>query len=145
MIVYQLLCENGHEFEGWFQSSTAFDEQVAAGDVECPHCASCNVTKGIMSPNIATKGAITASEDTKDKLELYRNRMEVMASKVRNHVEENFDYVGGEFPEEARRIHYGEAEDRGIYGEATPEETQDLIDEGVEVMPLPGRSKKDAN
>jgi hypothetical protein len=143
MIVYQLLCENGHEFEGWFQSGAAFDEQAAAGIVECPHCASCHVSKAIMSPNVATKGAITSgsSSGAEEKREVFRAKVEAMATEFRDQVEKNCDYVGDEFPEEARKIHYGERDERGIYGEASVEETKELIEEGITVFPMPSKAK----
>ena len=142
MIVFQLLCENGHEFEGWFQSRAAFEEQIEAGVVECPHCASTHVSKGIMSPNVATKGAIKSDSGVSEKQEVFRAKMEAMANDFREQVEKNCDYVGSEFPEEARKIHYGEADERGIYGEASKEETQELLDEGITVLPMPEKTKK---
>jgi len=146
MIVFQLICENGHEFEGWFQSTHAYEDQANAGAIECPFCMSNNVTKGISSPNVATSGAISEqSTGQEQRMQVFRNQLAEMSVKFRDHVEQNFDYVGAEFPDEARRIHYGEAEDRGIYGEATPTETEELLDEGIAVMPLPGRDKKETN
>ncbi len=147
MIVYRLRCENDHEFEGWFKSSKAYDKQATSGSVECPTCATTAVSKAIMSPNIATKGAIGKS--TREKNVVAKNsdsqKFEKMAAAIRDHVEKNFDYVGEKFPDEARRIHYGEADERGIYGEATNEETKELLDEGVDVAPLPGKPKRKPN
>ncbi len=145
MIVFQLICDNGHDFEGWFQSGEAFEQQSAAGEIECPHCASRHVTKGIMSPNVATKGAITTSSEREDKQQVFRTKMMEMATAMREQVEKTCDNVGSDFPEEARRIHYGEAPERGIYGEASADETAELLDEGIDVMPLPGKPKKEAN
>jgi len=140
MILYKLKCEKDHEFEGWFASSAAYDEQVAAREVTCPVCASPDISKAIMAPNVAIRGAIKTRKGRQNKAEEIRNartQYVKMVKDVRNHVEQNFDYVGGRFAEEARRIHYGEADDRNIYGEATPEEARDLIEEGIDVAPLP--------
>ena len=147
MILYQLRCEKDHEFEGWFASSSAYDEQRSAGDLICPVCGSTDVSKAIMAPIVATKGAIKTPKGRQDKAEDIRKarRMYVKAVKqVRDHVEMNFDYVGEKFSDEARRIHYGEADDRNIYGEATPEEARDLMEEGIDVAPLPD-DPEDAN
>ncbi len=153
MIHYSLKCEHGHEFEGWFRSSGDYDEQVARHGIECPDCGSCEISKGVMAPNVARTdergqpaphppvpmsgpGQMPAGPmPTKEQVKTY-------FAAVRKHVEENFENVGEKFPEEARKIHYGEAEERGIYGEATPEEARELIEEGVEVAPLPGLKKK---
>ncbi len=140
MILYTLRCENEHEFEAWFASSAAYDEQQAAREIACPVCASREVAKAIMAPHVAMKGAIKTRRGRQDKAEDIRKvrRQYVKAVKqVRRHVEENFDYVGEKFSDEARRIHYGEADDRNIYGEATPEEARDLMEEGIDVAPLP--------
>jgi len=147
MILYTLRCENDHEFEGWFASSSACDDQQAAGEIECPICASRNVTKAIMAPNVATKGAIKTGKGRRDKAEEIRKARTLymkVVKEVREHVKQNFDYVGGEFADEARRIHNGQADDRNIYGEATPEEARDLMEEGIDVAPLPD-DPEDAN
>ena len=151
MIHYTLKCEHGHEFEGWFRSSGDYDEQAVRHSIECPDCGSFEVGKGVMAPNVARtdeRGTPPAEHlpvpgpmphsgpmPTHEQVKTY-------FAAVRKHVEENFDYVGEKFPEEARKIHYGEADERGIYGEASPEEAQELIEEGVEVAPLPGARKK---
>ncbi len=140
MILYQLQCKNDHTFEAWFRNSEAYDEQRAARKVACPECNSRAISKAIMAPNIATKGAIKTSKGRQDKaadMRKARGQFMKAAKKVREHVEKNFDYVGGEFSDEARRIHEGVADDRNIYGEATPEEARDLIEEGIDVAPLP--------
>jgi len=147
MILYTLRCENDHEFEGWFASSSAYDEQRAASEIGCPICASRNVTKAIMAPNVATKGAIKTGKGRRDKAEEIRKARTLYmkaVKEVRKQVEQNFDYVGEKFADEARRIHYGETGDRNIYGEATPEEARDLIEEGIDVAPLPD-DPEDAN
>jgi hypothetical protein len=147
MIVYHLRCKNDHEFESWFQSSKAYDKQVKSGSVECPICASTRVSKAIMAPNIVTKAAVSTSHLEKKTVakNAQSQAFAKMATAIRNHVESNFDYVGEKFPEEARRIHYGEADERGIYGEATNDETKALLEEGVEVAPLPMVPKRKTN
>ena len=135
MIHYALLCEHEHAFDGWFRSSVAFDEQAEAGGVACPACGSRKVRKALMAPSIA-RGEKKGADET-GKAEAARKMFAAMAE-LRRHVEENCDYVGDEFTETARRIHYGEEPQRDIYGEATPEEACELVEEGVEVMPIPG-------
>ncbi|MFN4354350.1 DUF1178 family protein [Parvibaculum sp.] len=142
MIRYALICERDHEFDGWFASSDGFDAQVAAGEVLCPHCGSPNVTKALMAPNIA-KGMARAGEAQPQAA--LAEKMSMMMLALKKHVEENCDYVGDAFAEEARRIHYGETEHRDIYGEATPDEARELIEEGVEVAPLPVVPPRNAN
>lgn len=142
MIRYALICDRDHEFDGWFASSDGFDAQVAAGEVLCPHCGSPDVTKALMAPNIA-KGRASAA-DTPPQAAL-AEKMSTMMLALKKHVEENCDYVGDAFAEEARRIHYGEAEHRDIYGEATLDEARELIEEGVEVAPLPVVPPRSAN
>jgi len=128
MIRYDLICANGHEFESWFRDSVAFDQDKAKRRLLCPVCGTHQVEKAIMAPGIAKKSSQdTAAKDTFLK----------MAQKVQQHVSENFDYVGEGFADEARAMHYGEAEQRDIYGEATPQDAGELLDEGIEVMPLP--------
>jgi hypothetical protein len=130
VIVYNLRCRNSHEFEGWFRDSAAFDAQSKGGKLTCPVCDSRKVEKAIMAPAVsgAKKSAVTADEARK---------MRQFMTGLRKYVQENADYVGPNFAEEARKIHYGEAEDRHIYGEASLEEAKELVDEGVDVAPLP--------
>jgi hypothetical protein len=136
LIRYALQCEHDHDFEAWFSSSSDFDDQAARGLVECPFCASKSVRKAIMAPAVhgTRKGA--AARDAAETAKAQTMVMEAMA-KVREHVETNFDYVGDAFAREARAIHDGQAENRGIYGEATPKEVRDLQQDGVVVAPLP--------
>ena len=133
MIRYALVCEQAHPFEAWFASSADYDDQAGRGLVECPFCASRNVRKQIMAPAVA---GTKRSADAQPSPEVLGMMMQAM-SRVRRHVEENFDYVGDRFAAEARRMHAGEAEERGIYGEASPHEVKALIEEGVPVAPLP--------
>ena len=138
MIVYNLKCPNGHEFEGWFQSGAAFDEQAATGKLMCPMCASRKVEKAIMAPAVTgTRKSVSAKDELK--------KMRQFVSGMRKYVKENADYVGPRFPEEARKIHYGETEERHIYGEATLKEATELIEEGVDVAPLPPDLDETAN
>lgn len=139
MIKYQLRCHIGHEFEGWFRNSADFDAQAADDLLECPACASTEVKKAIMAPSIATGSAPRSG-----RLGEMRSAMAEAARRARDYVEKNFEYVGERFPEEARRIHYGEKESRGIFGEATGKEVRELVDEGISVAPLPGPVKTDA-
>jgi hypothetical protein len=135
VIRYSLNCEHEHEFEAWFGSSGDFDDQAARGLVECPYCASRAVRKAIMAPAVhgaKKKDISTPSEPSPTQTMV----MEAM-KQVREHVEENFDYMGDAFAKEARAIHEGEAENRGIYGEATPKEVRDLKEDGIQVAPLP--------
>jgi len=138
MIRYALTCDHDHEFEGWFASSGDFDDQQARGLLECPVCASKEVRKQIMAPAV--------SGTKKTRRELAPAKMQAMmmeaASRIRRHVEENFDDVGDAFAREARAIHEGRAEDRGIYGQATPKEVRELIEDGVPVAPLPPEPPK---
>lgn len=137
MIKYQLLCADDHEFEGWFRDSADYDAQAADSLVECPVCASSDVRKAVMAPAISRKRA-----NNPERLNAIREDMIQAARRARDYVEKNFDYVGDKFPEEARKIHYGEASERGIYGEASGKEVKELIDEGVSIAPLPGAGKK---
>lgn len=132
MISFNLLCENEHDFEGWFKDSAAFEKQSEMGFLECPHCGSHAVRKGFNTPNIAT-GRGREQHDRAARLA----EMRKIVANIRKEVETNCENVGDKFAEEARKIHYGETEERGIYGSATREETRDLTEEGIEVVPLP--------
>ncbi|HEY1612767.1 MAG TPA: DUF1178 family protein [Rhizomicrobium sp.] len=133
MIVYRLQCDEEHGFEAWFRDSLAFDEQAAGGKLFCPLCDSRKVTKAPMAPAIAGSAVAPARRSAPDDMRKMRQFM----TGLRKYVEQNADYVGPQFPEEARKIHYGETEERQIYGEATANEVRELIDEGVEIAPLP--------
>ncbi len=129
VIVYSLRCKNGHEFDGWFRDSVAFDTQSGDGLLCCPTCNSRRVEKSMMAPSLAS------SRDAKPRRELTVTRQ--FMTGLRKYVQDNAEYVGPKFAEEARRIHYGETADRHIYGETTQEEALALEDEGVDVAPLP--------
>ena len=130
MISYDLRCAKEHVFEAWFRNSDAYGEQVKKKAVACPVCGSTKVEKTIMAPRIA-KSESGESDD------IPPEAMKKMLVKLRESVEENCDYVGAEFPEEARKIHYGEAEHRDIYGEASDQEASELVEEGVEFGRIP--------
>lgn len=133
MIKYQLKCGSGCSFEGWFRSSEDFDGQSARGALECPFCASTEIARAIMAPAVVTGGGPRRDE----RLAVMRQSMAEAARRARDYVEKNFDYVGDKFPEEARKIHYGETKERSIYGEATGREVKELVEEGVTVAPAP--------
>ena len=130
MIKYQLVCDKEHEFAGWFQSGDAFDRQVKRKLVDCPSCGSTKVRKALMAPNVAVRKEQAVSQQT---------RAEIMKAmrELRRKVEDNAEYVGPRFAEEARRIHYKESEEKGIYGEASLAEAKELADEGIDFVPLP--------
>lgn len=138
MIRYALACEADHQFEGWFSVSSDFDDQTARGLLTCPVCDSRAVRKQIMSPSVA--GA-SKREDGPAPHAVRAMMMEAM-SQMRRHVETNFDYVGDRFAREARAIHEGKSEERGIYGEATPKEVKALVADGVPITPLPPEPPK---
>ena len=131
MIVYSLSCSKGHAFEGWFRDSGAFDTQQADGKLLCPVCDSRKVAKAPMAP--ALKGSVAETSSAPEEM----RKMRQFVTGLRKYVEANAEYVGPKFPEEARKIHYGETEERHIYGEATLTEAQELVEEGVDVAPLP--------
>jgi hypothetical protein len=153
MIRYALRCEHDHTFESWFQDSSAYDTQVDRKLVSCPVCNSVEIEKAIMAPRIvARKGreraepAVPASPPTAPEAPPAESTPLVMTQErelraklkeLRDHIVKNADNVGERFPNEARKMHYGEIEHRPIYGEASPEEAKSLIEEGVEVSPLP--------
>ena len=138
MIKYALRCDEGHGFEGWFSNSADYDEQAERNLLSCPVCGSAAVSKALMAPAVRTGRSKDAAADrARDaKLAALRSEMTDKARKVRDYVHQNFEGVGEKFPEEARKIHYGEAEDRPIYGKATPKEARELAEEGVSVAPL---------
>ncbi len=129
MIRYDLKCANGDEFDAWFGSIADYDAQAASGLIQCPHCGSPHVEKAPMAPAIVTGRKKDARNE--------RAVAMAMAAQVREHVEKNFDYVGQDFADEARKMHSGESEERAIWGEATPEQAEELAEEGVPVAPLP--------
>lgn len=137
MIRYALACEHSHAFEGWFSQSADFDDQQARGLLSCPVCDTKVVTKQIMAPAVAG-----TKRDAPEMSPKAHSMMMETLTKVRKHVEDNFDYVGDSFAAEARAIHEGTSEQRGIYGEATPTEVKALVADGVPVSALPPEPPK---
>ena len=163
MIRYSLRCERGHAFESWFQDSASFDKQAKRGLVTCPVCDSAKVEKSIMAPQIPRKGRSADQRASEEKLLRTKarqkkapaaaasadaplsgpmivpqdNELRAKLKELRDHIKATADNVGEQFPEQARKMHYGEIEHRPIYGDASPAEAKALIEEGVEVLPLP--------
>ena len=143
MILYRLRCSGDHDFEGWFKDSTAYDEQAAAGAIQCPVCGDMSVSKAPMAPRIA-KGQGGGAMETRKYAHAGSPKTREALVELRRQVEENCDYVGGEFAEEARKIHYGETDERNIYGEATDDEAKELTDEGIKVGKIPWLPRTDS-
>jgi hypothetical protein len=162
MIRYALACERGHSFESWFQNSTAYDKQVKHGLVVCPACNSNKVEKAIMAPRLSggrkrdekppapvAAGEAPAPAPTPEApaavampapvamMSPQEREFRKKLKELREHLTQNADYVGRKFPEEARKMHYGEIEHRSIYGEASPDQAKELHEEGIEFHPLP--------
>ena len=138
MIVFNLICSAcEYEFEGWFDNSSAFESQKKRKLINCPNCESSKIKKTLVAPNVGKK---SNSKKTTNKKTIASN-----INKIKKIVEDNFDYVGEQFTEEAKKIKYGETEDRPIYGEATIEQTKELIDEDISITPLPFQSSKKNN
>ena len=151
MIHYQLRCSQSHEFDGWFKDSAAFEKQARRGLVECPECGDSKVERALMAPAVPKKGRamspaaepaspppagapVAAPKATAGPMPA---QVFAMLQRMRAEVEKNCDYVGGQFAAEARKIHRGESEKRGIYGEATPEQAEALAEDGIEVSSIP--------
>jgi hypothetical protein len=138
MIHYDLICKKGHLFDGWFGNSAAYEEQRQKGVITCPQCGTPEIDKQIMAPAVPKK---KSESSLRQRFSTGADpRMKALVDKLRElrqHVETHADYVGDRFAEEARRIHYKEAEERGIYGEATAKEARSLIEEGIDVHSLP--------
>lgn len=152
MIRYALICDRRHEFEIWFNSSADYDKQTKRKLVTCPVCNSSKVEKAIMAPAIASKRKSRAHEiaiasapepaapETNAQVAMISPQEQELRSKLkelRDHLTRNSDNVGEKFPEEARKMHYGEIEHRSIYGEASPDEARKMHEEGIEFHPLP--------
>ena len=149
MIRYSLRCDRDHAFESWFQSSAAYDSQVRRKLVTCPACGSAKVEKAIMAPRIVGKKGrekaapapaaetVPAVNESTSLMMAQERELRAKLKELRDHIVKNADNVGEQFPNEARKMHYGDIEHRPIYGEASPEEARSLIEEGVEVSPLP--------
>lgn len=140
MIKYSLACEQAHEFESWFPSSDAFEAQRKRGFVTCPVCHSPKVDKQIMAPSIARSDKAPAARNEPQPVAVLSDReREIRAAlrALREHVMKNAEDVGKGFVEEARKMHYGEVEERSIYGQADLEEARALLEEGIDVLPIP--------
>ena len=153
MIRYSLRCERGHAFESWFQSSSVYESQEKRKLVSCPACGSTKVERAIMAPQIVSKrgrdiaapapaaaaapAADVAAPPSTPLLMAQERELRAKLKELRDHIVKNADNVGERFPNEARKMHYGDIEHRPIYGEASPDEARSLIEEGVEVSPLP--------
>ena len=137
MICFALSCDEGHSFEAWFSSGASYDEQIEAEAIRCPLCGSADVQKAPMAPAVLkgrgqeARQTPPAPEDTEQKQSF------AFLKGLREHLKANADDVGADFPEEARKMHYGEAEERNIYGEATLDEAKSLNEEGIPALPLP--------
>lgn len=146
MIRYDLKCAEGHMFDSWFQSSSAYDKLAAAGMVSCVICGGTKVEKAIMAPRVSTSDKASVApkvEPAPEPAEAPAPKLtensdaEKMLSEMRKHIEKNATYVGGNFAAEARAQHLGDAPERAIYGEAKPEDVKKLIEDDVPVAPLP--------
>ena len=130
MIVFSLRCATGHEFEAWFRDGESFETQRDGGEIACPECGDDAVDKAVMAPRVSRSRPAKAGE-------MSPARLRAALLSLRRQVETNCDYVGERFAEEARRIHYGETEAHGIYGEASEKQSRELADEGIEFGRIP--------
>ena len=146
MIHYDLRCSDDHAFDGWFKDSAAFERLAKRGLVECPHCGDTKVERALMRPAVPKKGnAVVPVPQPKPPAPSQDAvaagpmpaQMRAMLQKMRAEVEKHCDYVGPEFAEEARKMHRGESDKRGIYGETSPEQAEALADEGIEFSRIP--------
>ncbi|CAK0743854.1 DUF1178 family protein [Azospirillaceae bacterium] len=138
MILFELKCTADHRFEAWFRDGTSFGNQKAAGTIQCPMCGDNNIEKAPMAPRINRKHN---EDDRHKKQQKLQADIIQRLGELRDKIEQNCDYVGDRFAEEARKIHYGESDPRDIYGEATPTETEALQEEGVTFHRLPWLSR----
>ena len=135
MIVFNLNCSDcNFSFEGWFENTKDYNKQVKKGLLVCPSCNSIQIKKGLMAPNVAKKSNTKNSKINKS--------IASNVKKLKKIIEKEFDYVGDKFTDEAKKIKYGEVKERAIYGEASIEQTKELIDEDIDVLPLPFSTKK---
>ena len=142
MIKFDLVCENDHIFEVSFDDSNSYEIQKKKKLIECPFCNSLKISKSVMAPNISNKSSSTMKTINKQN-KLFSNYNKQI-NKIKSEIEKNFKYVGKKFPEEARKIYYGETKDEPIFGEATEKESKELVDEGISLVKLPF-SKKEKN
>ena len=135
MIVFNLSCSDcASSFEGWFENTNDYNKQIKKGLLSCPSCNSTQIKKGLMAPNLVKKSNSKISKGNKS--------IASNVKKLKKIIEKEFDYVGDKFTEEAKKIKYGEVKERAIYGEASIEQTKELIDEDIDVLPLPFSTKK---
>ena len=156
MIHYQLRCDAAHEFDAWFRDSAAFDDQATRGLLECPHCGERQVSRALMTPAVPSRRRrgvqpAPAQEPPSDSPPAQQpvpaeipDHVRAVLQRLRGEVERRCDYVGEQFAAEARRIHDGESTRRGIYGEATPEQAEQLAEDGIEVTQIPWLPRADA-
>lgn len=136
MILYDLRCSSDHAFEAWFRDSATYDRQAAAGEISCPLCGDTGVAKAPMAPRLSRSGGHDPAAEAA--------RLRETLTELRDTIERNSDYVGDRFAEEARKIHYGEADHRNIHGEATDDQARELTDEGIKVGRIPWLSRTDS-
>tara|TARA_B100000029_G_scaffold457282_1_gene485892 strand:+ start:259 stop:681 length:423 start_codon:yes stop_codon:yes gene_type:complete len=139
MIKYNLKCKNKHEFESWFSDSKEFEKLKSKKIIECTYCGTKSIEKSIMSPNILSN----EEKEKKGKLSKELKKIRGDLLKMRNFVEKNFEYVGKDFTREVRNIYYDKRKNKNIYGNASPEETEELKEEGIELTTIPWVDKKD--
>ena len=156
MILYQLRCADEHSFEAWFRDSASYDLQARSGDVECPYCGSTDVSKAPMAPHIGgskshDEAEATEADATSAARDVDERRASEVAQKIldavgriREYAEDNFEDVGEDFADEARKIHHGDTPERGIYGKATEEDAEELDDEGIDFVRLPGAPRRNS-
>ncbi len=154
MIRYALVCGQGHDFESWFQDSASYDKQARRSLVACPRCGSVKVEKAIMAPRLAgarkrnhatpveMPATMASREQPQEKAPVamitpQERELRSKLKELRDHLTKNAAHVGAKFPDEARKMHYGEVEHRSIYGEASPDDAKKLAEEGIEFHPLP--------
>ena len=141
MIKFSLICHQNHEFDSWFQDSEAFERLNQTGAVQCPHCASTQVSKAIMAPFVAAKTRIDKSQGEGKSAQIaLADQQQQIRQHIRalhDHVTQNAQDVGASFPEEARKQYFGEAEPKAIYGKASMDDVSELLEEGIPVFPLP--------
>ena len=151
MILYQLQCEKEHSFEAWFKDSQAFDKQSKRKLLSCPTCGSSKITKALMAPRIGKSGSDNHPQATQPapagpslKITPAAVELKRKLKELQSHISKECDYVGSNFAEEARKIHYGEVTPHGIYGEATNEDAKELVDEGIEFSSIPWLPEENA-
>lgn len=166
MIHYQLRCDQGHEFDGWFKDSAGFERQAKRGLIECPSCGGVKVERALMAPHVPSKRRLAQASEAQPTQPMPEatpaapesglapvpmaaggkmpDHVRAMLQRMRAEVEKNCDYVGEQFADEARKIHRGESDRRGIYGETTPEQVEKLSDEGIEVAAIPWLPRADS-